>query len=52
MYRPPMIYVITLWRMGVRLPPYFADAEPDLRAIAAQPTITHVLCRKAYLVYD
>ena len=47
-----MIYVVFLWRQGHALPPYFSDSEPDVRAIAAQPTITHTVCRKAYLVYD
>ena len=49
---PTMIYVIFLWARGHPLPPYFADSEPDLRAIAAQARITQAVVRKAYLRYD
>ncbi len=49
---PPMIFVIFLWRMGQPLPPYFADTEPDMRAVTAQEHITHAVCRRAYLRYD
>jgi hypothetical protein len=48
----PMIYVVFLWRRGVALPPYFADSEPDDRALVAAPDITDVCVRKAYLRYD
>jgi hypothetical protein len=52
MYRAPMIYMIFLWRLGVALPPYVADSEPDRHAIAAEPTITDMRVRTAYLRYD
>ena len=52
MYRAPIIYVVFLWRMGKALPPYFADSEPDLRAIGQEPRITAYVVRKTSLVYE
>ena len=48
----PMIYVVFLERWGTHLPPYFADAPPDLCAITALPAITDGYWRLAWLRYD
>jgi hypothetical protein len=51
-YKRPMIYVVYLWSMGTALPPYCADAEPDVCAIRANPRMTDVRVLEAYFAYD